>query len=254
MQSLVFIENGRPVTDTLSIAETFGKRHDRVLQDVRELDCSQEFRLHHFVESTYINSQNREMPRYLMTEQGFAFMVMGYTGKEAARFKELYINEFHRMRDELNKPTIVLPQTYKEALIALVSEVEKNEKLETEKLMLEQRVAEYEPKATYVDQILKSTSTVAITQIAKDYGLTGQKLNEILHEEHVQYKINGQWLLYREHQDKGYTKSHTVDIFRSDGRRDVKMNTQWTQKGRLLIHEILVNRGILPYMDRKNAG
>ncbi|MHB1681212.1 MAG: phage antirepressor KilAC domain-containing protein [Bacilli bacterium] len=67
--------------------------------------------------------------------------------------------------------------------------------------MLGQRVAEYEPKASYVDSILKSKNTVTITQIAKDYGLTGQKLNFILHEEGIQYKLNYQWLLYRQHQE-----------------------------------------------------
>ncbi|WP_201319105.1 Rha family transcriptional regulator [Paenibacillus sp. EPM92] len=96
---LVFIENNRPVTDSLTVAGTFGKEHRRVLQDIRELECSEEFRLHNFVQSSYTNDQNREMPRYLITQDGFAFLVMGYTGKEAARFKEMYINEFNRMRE-----------------------------------------------------------------------------------------------------------------------------------------------------------
>lgn len=75
---LVFIENNRPVTDSLTVAGTFGKEHRRVLQDIRELECSEEFRLHNFVQSSYTNDQNREMPRYLITQDGFAFLVMGY--------------------------------------------------------------------------------------------------------------------------------------------------------------------------------
>lgn len=146
-----------------------------------------------------------------------------------------------------------LPQTFGEALRMLADQVDENERLQTQNLMLEQQVKEYEPKISYIDTILQSKDTVTITQIAKDYGLSGKALNDILHEEKVQYKINGQWLLYAKHQDKGYTKSRTIDIFRTGGERDVKMNTQWTQKGRLFIHEILTNRGILPYMDRQPA-
>lgn len=125
--------------------------------------------------------------------------------------------------------------------------------IETKALILEQRVAEYEPKVSYVDQILQSRSTVTITQIAKDYGMSGQALNQILHEEKVQYKQNKQWLLYRKYQDQGYTKSETIDIRRSSGAADVTMNTRWTQKGRLFIHELLQSRGIIPIMDRKTA-
>ncbi|MED1950471.1 phage antirepressor KilAC domain-containing protein [Brevibacillus centrosporus] len=125
---------------------------------------------------------------------------------------------------------------------------------ETRALVLEQRVAEYEPKITYLDQILQSKDTVTITQIAKDYGMSGQKLNQILNEGGVQYKQNGQWLLYRKHQDKGYTKSFTVDVVHNSGDRSVKMNTRWTQKGRLFIHDLLTYRGIVAMIDRKDIG
>lgn len=53
---------------------------------------------------------------------------------------------------------------------------------------------------------------------------------------------------------KGYTKSETIPITRSDGRTDTRIYTKWTQKGRILIHEILTRRGILAVMDRQTAG
>lgn len=252
MDQLVFIENGRPVTDSLKVAEVFGKEHKIVMRDIRELGCSEEFGRYNFVLSSYVSAQTKELPKYIMTEQGLVLLIMGYTGEKAMEYKERYIAEFDRMRAELNNGSrLVLPSNYKEALTALLAQVDENEKLQSENLMLEQRVAEYEPKASYVDSILKSKSTVTITQIAKDYGLTGQKLNSILHDEEVQYKLNNQWLLYRKHQDQGLTKSQTIDVFHNDGSRSVKMNTQWTQKGRLFIHGILQRRGITPYMDRK---
>lgn len=131
-----------------------------------------------------------------------------------------------------------------------IEERKERQALETKSLMLEQRVAEYEPKISYLDRILQSKGTLTITQIAKDYGMSGQALNQILREEKVQYKQNGQWLLYRQHHAEGYTKSETIDITHRNGDPDTRLNTRWTQKGRLFIHEILTKRGILPVMDR----
>lgn len=102
MNQLVFIENKKVVTDSLTVAEVFGKEHKRVMQDIRELECSEEFNRHNFVLISYRDSINREKPKYIITQDGFSFLVMGYTGKEAARFKEMYINEFNRMRESLN--------------------------------------------------------------------------------------------------------------------------------------------------------
>ena len=103
----------------------------------------------------------------------------------------------------------------------------------------------------YLDTILSSEGTMATTQIAADYDISAKQLNKILHEEGLQRNVNGQWILYREHMGKGYTKSETIAITRSDGRPDTKMYTKWTQKGRVLIHNILTRRGILPVMDRQ---
>lgn len=104
MAKLVFIENQRPITDSLKIAVTFGKRHDNVIQDIRSMECSKEFSLLNFQESNYSNERGKNYPKYLITQDGFSFLAMGYTGKEAARFKELYINEFNKMREQLSAP------------------------------------------------------------------------------------------------------------------------------------------------------
>ncbi|MGQ3737721.1 phage antirepressor KilAC domain-containing protein [Bacillus sp. Fil] len=122
---------------------------------------------------------------------------------------------------------------------------------EQKNLMLTQQIAENASKITYLDRILQSQDTVTVSQVAADYGLSAMKLNKILNDEKVQYKVNNQWLLYSKHQNKGYTKSKTVDVVHTDGSRSVKMNTRWTQKGRLFIHEILTKRGIIPEMDKE---
>lgn len=104
-RELVFIQNDRPMTDSLTVASVFEKNHGDVLRDLRNLGCSVDFRLCNFAESSYINEQNRVMPKYLMTEQGFVLLAMGYTGKRAMEFKEKYITEFERMRNELQYGT-----------------------------------------------------------------------------------------------------------------------------------------------------
>ncbi|WP_214630027.1 Rha family transcriptional regulator [Paenibacillus agaridevorans] len=242
---LVFINNNRPVTDSLTVAEVFGKDHKNVLRDIEILDCSEEFSRLNFEQSTYINDRGREYPKVNMTQDGFTFLAFGYTGREAARFKEMYIGEFNRMRDELLQPQFQIPQTFTEALRLSLELAEKNETLQLEN-------EELRSQTRYVDQILSSKGTVTITQIAKDYGLTGQALNKILHEEKIQYSVGGQWLLYQKHQDKGYTKSQTIDVHHTDGSITYRMNTKWTQKGRLFIHEALTKIGIVPYMDREH--
>lgn len=260
MNQLVFIENNRIVTDSLTVAQVFGKRHADVLRDIEnqikklQEANENEFTERNFALSDYKDSTGRKLKRYLLTEEGFAIVTMSYVTVEAMKFKVKFINEFNRMKQQLVTP---MPSYMIEDKIARaerwIEEEKQRRELETQKLMLEQRVAEYEPKVTYLDQILKSKDTVTITQIAKDYGLSGRQLNKILHEEKVQFKQNGQWLLYKKHQDCGYTKSQTIDVIHNDGSRSVKMNTRWTQKGRLFIHEILTKRGIIANMDRDSA-
>lgn len=145
----------------------------------------------------------------------------------------------------LDNPDIAI-----QVFTALKEERSKNKQLTLHNAQLEQQVSEYEPKAQYVDKILESTGTVTTTQIAADYGLSARKLNKLLHEERIQYNVGGQWILYREHMGLGYTKSETIPIQRSDGVQDVKMQTKWTQKGRLMIHNLLERRGIQASMDK----
>lgn len=107
---LVFVENNRPVTDSITVAETFGKDHSRVLRDIRELGCSDTFRVGNFAESSYSNQQGRETPKIMMTEQGFAILAMGYTGKKAMGFKEQYISEFDKMRSSLENKVEIMSE------------------------------------------------------------------------------------------------------------------------------------------------
>lgn len=93
----LYEKNGQPFCDSLQVAETFNKQHNTVLRDIRELGCSDDFRLYNFVQSSYRNEQNKKQPKYLLTKDGFTLLVMGYTGKKAMAFKEAYIVRFNQM-------------------------------------------------------------------------------------------------------------------------------------------------------------
>lgn len=103
LQNAVFIQNDQIKTDSLKVAEIFGKPHKDVLQKVKTLDCSQEFTERNFSLSDYMDKSGRSLPMYEMTKDGFIFLAMGYTGTKAAQIKEAYIKAFNQMAELLLK-------------------------------------------------------------------------------------------------------------------------------------------------------
>lgn len=149
-----------------------------------------------------------------------------------------------------NTPEQVFARALKMADQTITKLKDSVKSLSTEISVKNQIIGELKPKADYYDEILKNPGLVTITQIAKDYGMSGKKMNEILHDIGIQYKQSGQWLLYSKYHCMGYTHSETVDITRSDGRPDVKMNTKWSQKGRIFLYDKLKENGILPVIEQ----
>ncbi|MFQ6983509.1 MAG: phage antirepressor KilAC domain-containing protein [Enterococcus faecium] len=144
------------------------------------------------------------------------------------------------------------PEKVEEALLnpdTIIQLATKLKEERTGRLIAEQKIAEYEPKISYLDSILSSTDSVTISQIAADYGMSPQQMNKLLHKLGIQKKVGNQWLLCKKHMRQGYTKSHTTEIPKSDGGTKVVMNTKWTQKGRLFIYESLKKEGYIPEID-----
>lgn len=179
-----------------------------------------------------------------INEYGLYNLVLSSRKPEAKEFKRWITHDVIPAIRKTGSYSIVIPQTLPEALRAYADEVESHHATKAIVAQQEQQIAEFKPVKDYVDKILSSKSCLAITQIAADYGLSAQELNKILHEAGLQRKVGDQWILYKQHMAKGFTKSETFTFCRSDGRLDSKITTKWTQKGRLEIHSILTKLNI----------
>lgn len=95
------VTNGHVTTTSRQIAEVFGKQHYNILKAIANLDCSEEFRRVNFDVAHYLDEQGKPRQEYAMTRDGFTFLCMGFTGKEAAQWKEKYIAAFNAMEQAL---------------------------------------------------------------------------------------------------------------------------------------------------------
>lgn len=232
-----------PVVSSRTIGIELGKEHKTVLRELDNTLKSDGTDLYRqIIKSEYKNERGKKYREYLLTEKGFTvymFNIQGYN-----EFKIAYVNEFERMKNQLqqNADSYMIEDPVERAK-RWIEEQEQRKQLETDNVIKDQIIGELQPKADYVDKILESTGTMTITQIAADYGLTAQKLNKLLKEAKLQRQVGKQWVLYTNHMNKGYTKSHTINITRTDGSPDTMPQTRWTQKGRLKIHDVLTELG-----------
>ena len=158
------------IATSLDIAETFGKEHKRVLQDIRELECSEDFRRHNFVQSSYVNSQNKKQPMYYVTRDGFTLLAMGYTGEKAMKFKEGYIRQFNAMEKLLigkikeREKGIAVRQAFTKA----IQQSSENERMHGHAY------------STYTDVIYKSIFGKNAKQLREEFGITKKRKYERL--------------------------------------------------------------------------
>lgn len=263
-------ESNQPLTNSKLVAEVFGKNHKDVMKAIRNLtegsaqNCAV---LEMFSESTYLNEQNKEQPMFIMNQDGFTLLAMGFNGKKAMEFKLKYIEAFNAMKRQIEQSNPSVPQNYLEALKSLVKAEEEKQQLALENkkqqeqivtisktnMELGNKITEMLPKVSYYDKILQSNATMTVTQIAQDYGMSAMRLNKELESMRIQHKVRGQWILFAQFLEGGYVHSRAVDILRSDGRHDVKYNTEWTTKGRIFLYESLKAKGILPLIEQENT-
>lgn len=214
-----------------------------------------------FIDTSVDGQGKQNLPGFI-PENIFYKLCMKANNQTARKFQDLVCDEIlpaiRKNGMYVTEKLLDDPDLAIKAFTKLKEEREKRKQLESkvENLQVEneiqkQVISEFEPVKEYMDFILSSAETMCISQIAADYGLSGHALNKILNEKGIIRKVNDQWILYKEHMNKGYTQSCTYRLQIIMGYK-VAVNTKWTQKGRLKIHEILTGMGIKANMDKEN--
>ena len=194
---------------------------------------------------------NYKSKTVVINESGLYSLILGSKLPQAKEFKHWVTSEvlpaIRKHGAYMTSAKIEEVLTDPDTIIQLATQL----KQEREgRLIAEQKVNELTPKATYYDKVLADKSLVTITQIAKDYGMSGRAMNKKLHELKVIYKQGQTWLLYAKYQKTGWTHSETVMLTKKDGTEKAVLNTKWTQQGRLGLYELLKSNDIIPLIEQ----
>lgn len=225
----------------------------RILDEDEKMHLSREEVLTRIKCVTEINNKGMNF----INESGLYSAILRSNKPEAKKFKKWvtkevlpsirktggYIHHDEEMSDEE-----IMARALQVAQRTIEKKNNKIKALEKETLKLVDVIESQKPKLEYLDKILSCDDALLMTSIAFDYGLSAQALNKILCEERVQRNVRGQWILYSDYLGKGYTKTETKEF---GGK--ARPQTLWTQKGRMLIHEILTKRQVKAIMDLELA-
>lgn len=209
----------------------------------------------HLDEDEKANCQIDSMSKsqIIINESGLYSAILRSKRPEAKKFKKWVTSEVlpsirqtggYIHHDEEMSDEEIMARALQVAQRTIEKKNNKIKALEKETLNLVDVIESQKPKLEYLDKILSCDDALLMTSIAFDYGLSAQALNKILCEERVQRNVRGQWILYSDYLGKGYTKTETKEF---GGKPRVQ--TLWTQKGRMLIHEILAKRQVKAIMD-----
>lgn len=166
VEIMKFGKEERVAVTSLDVAETFGKAHDKVMRDIRELGCSAEFNAANFGDISYVDTKNRKQKAFVMTRDGFTLLVMGYTGELAMKFKEAYIKQFNAMEKALRGKMIEREKgiAVRQALTKALQQSTENERMHGHAY------------STYTNCIYKVLFGMNANQLREKYGI-GKKEN-----------------------------------------------------------------------------
>ncbi len=162
----IVIRDQKVVVSSRDVARVFEKDHDKVVRDIRDLDCSPSFSTANFGESVYTSDRGRTYTEYLMTRDGFILLAMGYTGARAMAFKEAYINAFTQMEEELRSRGMYgayadqIPKSMSEALMLAAN-------IEEKRAALAAKVEADAPKVRFAESVETSQTSILIGDLAK---------------------------------------------------------------------------------------
>mgnify|MGYP003273487523 FL=1 len=117
MNDIVFQgSEGQPLTNSMLVAEKFGKEHKSIIRVIRNLTAQNCAVKSMFVETTYLNGKQQEQPMYIMNRDGFTLLAMGFTGQKALQFKLDYIDAFNKMEQTI-RSTRNLPSSVNTSML-----------------------------------------------------------------------------------------------------------------------------------------
>ena len=240
---------------SLQIAEVTGKRHSDVLEAIRNMEPAWEkVAQRRFPLGSYKDSNNQSRPCYYLNKRECLYIATKFNDEARAKL----ILRWEELENAHHKNVLALPdftnpaeaaRAWAEQYESRMLEAKRADEAEQQVLQLAAEVEKMQPKVSYYDMILNNKSTVLVTQIAQDYGMSAKAFNKTLNELGVQRKVNDQWILYASYLGQGYVQSKPVDITHNDGSKSVKYNTEWTQKGRLFLYDFLKQHDILPAIE-----
>ena len=248
---------------SLELAKLVNKPHYDLMKAIRAMEPAWErIAEGKFSLGTYMDANNQQRPCYILTKRETLFIASKF--KDEARAK--LIIRWEELEKQARSTMIALPnfEDPAEAAMAWAKEYREKKTLAIENQTLHKELVRLEKDNSclaaevqvlsddknYLDLIMRSRSLMTVTQIAQDYGMSAKAMNKILADMGIQYKNNGQWILYSRYKDGGYVSSRSIDITRSNGMPDTVMQTEWTQAGRRFLYEELKKRGIIPMLEK----
>jgi phage antirepressor YoqD-like protein len=267
MNDVIEIVDMKQTMSSLEIARLTGKPHNDVMKAIRKMEPAWE-KVHEgkfslmFREVEIGNGAKRQDPYYELTKTECLYVATKFNDEARAKL----VLRWEELERKNRANMIMLPDFTDpaEAAMAWAKEYREkkvlaieNDSLKIEKMMLEdenfQLAAENQELKgdhNYLDLIMRSRATLTVTQIAQDYGMSAKAMNKVLADMGIQYKNNGQWILYSKYKDGGYVSSRLIPITRSNGMPDTVQQTEWTQAGRRFLYEELKKRDIIPMLER----
>ena len=248
--------NSQQTMTSLQVAEVCGKPHSDILKAIRKMETAWEkVAQGKFSLGSYKDANGQNRPCYILTKRETLFVATKFKDEERAklilRWEELETNQ---RKNALALPDFTNPaeaarawaQEYEQKMIA----TKRADEAEQQVVTLTKEIEAMGPKVSDYDMILNNKSTVLTTQIALDYGMSAKAFNIMLFDKRIQHKVGDQWILYAPYISQGYMHSKPVEIHHNNGLRTIKYNSEWTQKGRLFLYDILKNYGVLPLIEQ----
>lgn len=112
LEDAVYVRDERPLTNSLKIAEVFGKNHRDVMRAIRNKvrNHSKLFTERNFALSEYVDHGGKQNAMYEISKDGFVSIAFSFTGSQAVSFQESFIEEFNRRGEAIRNLNLALPK------------------------------------------------------------------------------------------------------------------------------------------------